>query len=321
MTMSVNLLVVMDDISQIKVKKDSSIAMLWAAARRGWTLWYAEQDDLYVRDGVACGRLQPLQVFESADRWHQFGEAVDKPLAEMQVVLMRKDPPFDMRFIYTTYILERAEEAGVLVVNKPQSLRDCNEKFFATFFPHCMAPTLVASDMARVRAFIAEQGDVIVKPMDGMGGTGIFRLQQGGLNIGATLETLTLNGTLPIMAQRFIPEIDKGDKRILLIDGEPVPYCLARVPPAGETRGNLAAGGSGVPQLLSPHDYWLAAQVGPELRKRGLLFVGLDVIGDYITEVNVTSPTCIREIDARYDFGIADRLMAAIENRLARPTV
>ena len=204
MTMSVNLLVVMDDISQIKVKKDSSIAMLWAAARRGWTLWYAEQDDLYVRDGAACGRLKPLQVFESADRWHQFGEAVDKPLAEMQVVLMRKDPPFDMRFIYTTYILERAEEAGVLVVNKPQSLRDCNEKFFATFFPHCMAPTLVASDMARVRAFIAEQGDVIVKPMDGMGGTGIFRLQQGGLNIGATLETLTLNGTLPIIG--VIPE-------------------------------------------------------------------------------------------------------------------
>lgn len=316
--MTVNLLVVMDDIAGIKAGKDSSIAMLWAAARRGWTLWYAEQDDLYVRDGAACGRLRPLQVFESLERWHEFGEAVERPLAEMQVILMRKDPPFDMRFIYTTYILERAEEAGVLVVNKPQSLRDCNEKFFATFFPQCMAPTLVASDMARIRTFIAEQGDVIVKPMDGMGGTGIFRLQQGGLNIGATLETLTLNGTLPIMAQRFIPEIVKGDKRILLIDGEPVPFCLARVPPAGETRGNLAAGGSGVPQLLSPNDYRLAAQVGPELRKRGLLFVGLDVIGDYITEVNVTSPTCIREIDARYGFGIADRLMAVIDQKLAR---
>jgi glutathione synthase len=316
--MTVNLLVVMDDISRIKIKKDSSIAMLWAAARRGWTLWYAEQDDLFVRDGEACGRLKPLRVFESAERWHEFGEAADKPLADMQVILMRKDPPFDMRFIYTTYILERAEEAGVLVVNKPQSLRDCNEKFFATFFPHCMAPTLVSSDMARIRAFVAEQGDVIVKPMDGMGGTGIFRLQQGGLNIGATLETLTMNGSLPIMAQRFIPEIVKGDKRILLIDGEPVPYCLARVPSEGETRGNLAAGGSGVPQLLSPRDYWLAAQVGPELRKRGLLFVGLDVIGDYITEVNVTSPTCIREIDARYGFGIADWLMAAIDKKLAQ---
>ncbi|HEX5360008.1 MAG TPA: glutathione synthase [Fluviicoccus sp.] len=316
--MTVNLLVVMDDISRIKIKKDSSIAMLWAAARRGWTLWYAEQDDLYVRDGEARGRLTPLRVFESAECWHEFGEAADKPLADMQVILMRKDPPFDMRFIYTTYILERAEEAGALVVNRPQSLRDCNEKFFATFFPHCMAPTLVSSDMARIRAFVVEQGDVIVKPMDGMGGTGIFRLQQGGLNIGATLETLTMNGSLPIMAQRFIPEIVKGDKRILLIDGEPVPYCLARVPTEGETRGNLAAGGSGVPQLLSPRDYWLAAQVGPELRKRGLLFVGLDVIGDYITEVNVTSPTCIREIDARYGFGIADRLMAAIDKKLAQ---
>ena len=315
--MIVNLLVVMDDISRIKIKKDSSIAMLWAAARRGWALWYAEQDDLYVRDGAAYGRLKPLQVFEAAERWHAFGEPVDIPLADMQVILMRKDPPFDMRFIYTTYILERAEEAGVLVVNKPQSLRDCNEKFFATFFPHCMAPTLVSSDMARVRAFVMEHGDVIVKPMDGMGGTGIFRLQRDGLNIGATLETLTQNGTLPIMAQRFIPDIVKGDKRILLIDGEPVPYCLARVPPQGETRGNLAAGGGGVPQLLTPRDYWLARQVGPELRKRGLLFVGLDVIGDYITEVNVTSPTCIREIDARYGHGIADRLMAAIARTLA----
>lgn len=314
--MTVNLLVVMDDITRIKIRKDSTIAMLWAAARRGWTLWYAGQDDLYVRDGVAGGRLTPLRVFEDETRWHEFGVAEDKPLTDMQVVLMRKDPPFDMRFIYTTYILERAEAAGVRVVNRPQSLRDCNEKFFATFFPHCMSPTLVSSDMARIRDFVDEQGDVIVKPLDGMGGTGIFRLQRGGLNIGATLETLTRDGGLPIMAQRFIPEIVKGDKRILLIDGEPVPYCLARVPPQGETRGNLAAGGSGVPQLLTPRDYWLAAQVGPELRRRGLLFVGLDVIGDYITEVNVTSPTCIREIDARYGFGIAEQLMTAIARRL-----
>lgn len=315
--MTVNLLVVMDDITRIKIRKDSTIAMLWAAARRGWTLWYAGQDDLYVRDGVAGGRLTPLRVFEDETRWHEFDVAEDKPLTDMQVVLMRKDPPFDMRFIYTTYILERAEAAGVRVVNRPQSLRDCNEKFFATFFPHCMSPTLVSSDMARIRDFVDEQGDVIVKPLDGMGGTGIFRLQRGGLNIGATLETLTRDGSLPIMAQRFIPEIVRGDKRILLIDGEPVPYCLARVPPQGETRGNLAAGGSGVPQLLTPRDYWLAAQVGPELRRRGLLFVGLDVIGDYITEVNVTSPTCIREIDARYGFGIAERLMTAIAGKLA----
>jgi glutathione synthase len=234
----------------------------------------------------------------------------------MNVILMRKDPPFDMRFIYSTYILERAEQEGVLVVNKPQSLRDCNEKLFATQFAHCMTPTLVSSQMSLIRGFITQHKDVIVKPLDGMGGTGIFRLQHDGLNIGATLETLTQNGTLPIMAQRYIPEIIKGDKRILVIDGQAVPYCLARIPPEGETRGNLAAGGSGVPQLLNLHDYWLVSQVSAELKKRGLLFVGLDVIGNYITEINVTSPTCIREIDARFNFGIADRLMTVIENKL-----
>ncbi len=314
--MPIKLLVVMDDVRQINIKKDTSIAMLWAAAKHGYQLYYAEQDDLYIRDGRAYGQLRSLQVFEDYQKWHQLGESVDTPLADMNVILMRKDPPFDMRFIYSTYILERAESEGVLVVNKPQSLRDCNEKLFATLFPHCMVPTLVSSNMLKVRAFIAEQGDVIVKPLDGMGGTGIFRLQHGGLNIGATLETLSENGTLPIMAQRYIPDIVNGDKRILLLDGEPVPFCLARVPLAGETRGNLAAGGTGEPRLLTPRDYWLAAQVGPELKKRGLLFVGLDVIGDYITEINVTSPTCVREIDRRYNFGIADRLMMVIEKKL-----
>ena len=313
----IKLLIVMDDIRHINIKKDSSIAMLWAAAKRGYELFYAQQDDLFIENGEAYGQLKPLQVFESKEKWHEFGEAKNIALAEMDVILMRKDPPFDMRFIYTTYILERAEQAGVLVVNKPQSLRDCNEKLFATQFAHCMVPTLVSSQMQRIKQFIAQHQDVIVKPLDGMGGTGIFRLQHQGLNIGATLETLTQNGTLPVMAQRYIPEIVKGDKRILVIDGKPVPYCLARVPQQGETRGNLAAGGSGVPQLLTPRDYWLASQVGQELKKRGLLFVGLDVIGDYITEINVTSPTCIREIDARYQFGIADRLMLVIEKHLA----
>lgn len=319
--MTIKLLVVMDDISHIKIKKDSTIAMLWAAARRGYELYYAEQDDLFIREGRAYGQLKPMKVFEDYQCWHEFDDSRTLPLAEMNVILMRKDPPFDMRFIYSTYVLERAEQDGVLVVNKPQSLRDCNEKLFATSFPHCMVPTLVSSRMSLIREFIAEQQDVIVKPLDGMGGTGIFRLQNSGMNIGATLETLTLNGTLPIMAQRYIPEIVKGDKRILLIDGEPVPYCLARVPQQGETRGNLAAGGSGVPQLLTLRDYWLAAQVGPELKKRGLLFVGLDVIGDYITEINVTSPTCIREIDNRYGFGIADKLMMAIERKLTQSGV
>lgn len=314
---AIKLLIVMDDIARINIKKDSSIAMLWAAAKRGYELFYAQQEDLFIENGRAYGQLRSLQVFEDYQKWHQLGEMQSLDLAQMDVILMRKDPPFDMRFIYSTYILERAEQAGVLVVNKPQSLRDCNEKLFATQFAHCMVPTLVSSQMSRIREFIAQHQDVIVKPLDGMGGTGIFRLQDNGLNIGATLETLTDNGTLPIMAQRYIPEIIKGDKRILLIDGEPVPYCLARVPPQGETRGNLAAGGTGVPQLLSPRDYWLASQVGQELKKRGLLFVGLDVIGGYITEINVTSPTCIREIDARFNLGIATRLMLVIERKLA----
>ena len=314
--MSIKLLVVMDDIRHINIKKDSTIAMLWAAAKRGYELFYAEQEDLFIENGRAYGEIKPLQVFEDYQHWYKLGAAQSTDLTQMNVILMRKDPPFDMRFIYSTYILERAEQAGVLVVNKPQSLRDCNEKLFATQFAHCMTPTLITSQMQRIKAFIAQHQDVIVKPLDGMGGTGIFRLQHQGLNIGATLETLTQNGTLPVMAQRYIPQIVKGDKRILVIDGQAVPYCLARVPQQGETRGNLAAGGSGVPQLLSPRDYWLVSQVSQELKKRGLLFVGFDVIGDYITEINVTSPTCIREIDAAYGFGIADRLMTVIEKHL-----
>ncbi len=314
--MNIKLLVVMDDIRYINIKKDSTIAMLWAAAKRGYELFYAEQDDLFIQNGQAFAQLRPLQVFEDYQKWYELGEVQTIDLAQMNVILMRKDPPFDMRFIYTTYILERAEQQGVLVVNKPQSLRDCNEKLFATQFAHCMTPTLVTSQMQRIKAFITQHQDVIVKPLDGMGGTGIFRLQHQGLNIGATLETLTQNGTLPVMAQRYIPQIVKGDKRILVIDGQAVPYCLARVPQEGETRGNLAAGGNGVPQLLSPRDYWLVSQVSQELKKRGLLFVGLDVIGDYITEINVTSPTCIREIDAQFGFGIADRLMTVIEKYL-----
>lgn len=314
--MSIKLLVVMDNIAHINIKKDSTMAMLWAAAKRGYQLFYAEQDDLFIENGRAYGQLKPLQVFENYQTWHVFGEVQNKDLADMDVILMRKDPPFDMRFIYTTYILERAEQAGVLVVNKPQSLRDCNEKLFATEFAHCMVPTLVSSQLQRIKQFIALHQDVIVKPLDGMGGTGIFRLQYQGLNIGATLETLTQQGTLPVMTQRYIPDIVKGDKRILVIDGQPMPYCLARVPLHGETRGNLAAGGSGVPQLLTPRDYWLVAQVSQVLKRRGLLFVGLDVIGDYITEINVTSPTCIREIDAKFNTNIADSLMRVIEQKL-----
>lgn len=311
--MSLNIAVVMDPIEHIKIKKDSSIAMLWAAAARGHKLWYLEQGDLFVRDGEAFGDMAELTVFENYDKWFERGEKQARPLKDVDVILMRKDPPFDMNFVYSTYILEKAEQDGVLVVNRPASLRDCNEKIFATAFPHCMVPTLVSADMARLRAFVAEQGDAIVKPLDGMGGAGIFRLVAGGPNIGATLETLTDNGARPVMAQRYIPEITDGDKRILMIDGEPVPYCLARIPQGDEVRGNIAAGGRGEPRPLTERDRWIAAQVGPELKRRGLVLVGLDVIGDFLTEVNVTSPTCLREIDARYHVGIADHLVATIE--------
>lgn len=309
--------VVMDPIGSVNYKKDSTLAMLWAAAKRGHTLWYLEVGDLSLREGRAYGRMAPLQVFENPERWFELGEAVQRPLAEVDAILMRKDPPFDMNFIYATYLLERAEGEGVLVVNKPQSLRDCNEKLFATQFADCQVPTIVSSRAAELREFIAAQRDVIVKPLDGMGGMGIFRLAAGGPNIGATLEVLTQNGSQPIMAQRYIPEISDGDKRVLMIDGEPVPYVLARIPQGDEIRGNLAAGGRGEARPINDDERRIAARVGPELKKRGLLFVGLDVIGSYLTEVNVTSPTCIREIDREYGWGIADRLIAAIEQRHA----
>ena len=311
--MTLNIAVVMDPIESIKIKKDSTIAILWAAQARGHRLWYLEQHDLFIRDGVAYGDMAPLEVFEDAERWFERGERETRRLADVDVILMRKDPPFDMNFIYSTYLLEKAEQDGVLVVNRPASLRDCNEKIFATQFPQCMAPTLVSADMGKLRAFVHEHHDAIVKPLDGMGGAGIFRLTAGGPNIGATLETLTDDGARPVMAQRYIPEIVHGDKRILMINGEPVPWCLARVPQGDEVRGNIAAGGRGEARPLTERDRWIAAQVGPELKKRGLVFVGLDVIGDYLTEVNVTSPTCIREIEAAYHPGIADHLVATIE--------
>lgn len=307
--------VVMDPIASVNYKKDSTLAMLWAAAKRGHELFYLEAGDLSLREGRAYGRLSPLQVFEDPAKWFALGEPELRPLAEMDAILMRKDPPFDMNFIYATYLLERAEQEGVLVVNKPQSLRDCNEKLFATQFADCMVPTVVSSRATELRAFIAEQQDVIVKPLDGMGGMGIFRLAAGGPNIGATLEVLTDNGARPIMAQRYIPEIKDGDKRVLMIDGEPVPFVLARIPQGDEVRGNLAAGGRGEARPINDDERRIAARVGPELKKRGLLFVGLDVIGSYLTEINVTSPTCIREIDREYGYGIADKLIEAVENR------
>jgi glutathione synthase len=310
--------VVMDSIAHLTYKKDTTLAMLWAAQQRGWSLHYMEQEDLYLRDGRAHARMRDLTAFRNPDDWYALGAPEERPLAELDVILMRKDPPVDAHFLNAVHLLGFAEREGVLVVNPTRALLECNEKLFAQQFPQCCTPTVVSCSEAVLRAFHAEHRDVIFKPLDGMGGSGIFHVQPEGRNLGAIIETLTERGQRQIMAQRYIPEIKDGDTRILLVDGEPVPYGLARVPMAGETRGNLAAGGTGVSRELTARDHWLIGQVQPMIREKGLMFVGLDVIGDYITEINVTSPTCVREIDDQRGTDIAGLLMDAIERRLAQ---
>ena len=307
--------IVMDPIDSVQYKKDSSLAMLWAAQDRGWELFYMTLADLFVRDGKPWAQMCPLTVFRDPAHFYELGAPENTPLQTLDVILMRKDPPFDNEYIYATYMLERAEEQGTLIVNKPQSLRDCNEKFYATAFADCSPPNLVTRSARQLKAFHQEFGDVIFKPLDGMGGSSIFRLQKDEPNVNVIIETLTQFGTRQTMAQKYLPEIKDGDKRILLLDGKPVDYCLARIPSQGETRGNLAAGGTGVAQPLSDRDRWIAERVGPELKRRGLIFVGLDVIGDYLTEINVTSPTCIREIDAAYGTDIGGQLMDLIAQK------
>ena len=316
--MSVKIGVVMDPIARIAYSKDSTLAMLWAAADRGWSLFYMEPADLSLEQGAPRGNMAPLEVFRDPRRWFARGDATRRPLTDLDVILMRRDPPFDNEYIYATYILEAAQREGTLVVNSCRSLRDCNEKIFATEFPQCCPPLLVSADGEQLKAFHAEHGEVIFKPLDGMGGASIFRVREDDPNLNVILETLTGHGRRSIMAQRYLPEIRDGDKRILMLEGEPVPYCLARLPAPGETRGNLAAGAVGQVQALSQRDRWIAAQVGPRLRDKDLMFVGLDVIGDYLTEINVTSPTGIREIDAAGDTRIGARLMDAIAARLKR---
>ncbi|MDR2212256.1 MAG: glutathione synthase [Pseudomonadales bacterium] len=316
--MSVRLAVVMDPIGAINFKKDTSLALLLAAQARGWELWYLEQRDLYLENGIAMGHMRPLTVRLDAKDWFTLGEPSRRELATLDVVLMRKDPPFDNEFLYSTHILERAEQQGVLIVNKPQSLRDCNEKLFATQFPQCTPPGLVTRRADLLREFHQAHGDVIFKPLDGMGGAGIFRLQRGDPNLSVIIETLTQHGTRQIMAQKYLPAIEHGDKRILMIDGQHVGYALARIPAANETRGNLAAGGSARGQALSERDQWICAQVGPALKAKGLIFVGLDVIGDYLTEINVTSPTCARELDATFGIDIGGELMRCLAAKLGK---
>jgi glutathione synthase len=308
----------MDPIASITIKKDSTFAMLLEAQARGWEVWYMEQRDLYLADNRAAARMRALRVVDDAAGWFTLGEERTAPLDRLDVILMRKDPPFDMEYIYTTYLLENAEQQGTLVVNSPASLRDCNEKLFTSLFPQCTPETLVSRNHEQVLSFVREHGEAIIKPLGGMGGASIFRAHADDSNINVIIETLTDNGRRFTMAQRFIPEIDAGDKRILLVDGEAVPYALARIPKPGENRGNLAVGGTGVGIPLSERDLWIAQQVAPELRTRSILFAGLDVIGDYLTEINVTSPTCIRELDAQFGLNISAQLLDRIEERLQR---
>jgi glutathione synthase len=316
-TTSPRVLVVMDPIDEIKPVKDTTLAMLLAAQQRGWELWYAEQRDLWLRDGVALGRVRPVAVRDDVNDWFTLDTAHTRPLADFQAILMRKDPPFDMEYIYTTYILERAEEQGVLVANRPQGLRDMNEKVFTAWFPQCCAPTLITRDMADMHAFLREHGRIVCKPLYGMGGRSIFVVDRGDKNANVIFETMTEYGTRFAIVQRYIPDIvATGDSRILVIDGEPAPYALARIPTETDHRGNLAAGARGQGRELNDRDRWLVSEIGPTLRQRGMLFVGLDVIGGYVTEINVTSPTGVRELDKQFGTQIAGLLMDAIQKRL-----
>ena len=311
-----NFLIVMDDIHTINYKKDTTLAMLWAIADRGHTAHYCQIHDLWLDNGALQIDSQSLKTFKDPAHFYKLGEKTTQPASAFAVILMRKDPPFDMQFLYSLYLLEYAQRAGVLVVNNPESVRDCNEKLFATQFSELMTPTIVTNKQTHIRDFIKTHQDVIVKPLDGMGGMGIFRLTADSPNIGSTLEMLTQLESLPVMAQKYLPEIKDGDKRILIVGGKPVDYCLARIPSQGETRGNLAAGGRGVAMPLSAQERQVAEQVAPVLLQKGLYFVGLDVIGGKVTEINVTSPTCVREIDDQCGTHIAEDFIAFIETQI-----
>ncbi|WP_392551583.1 glutathione synthase [Orbus wheelerorum] len=309
--------IVMDPISQINIKKDTSFAMLQEAQKRGYQIYYMEMSDLFLNGGEAYATTRTLTICNDKQHWFDFANEQTIALSELDVILMRKDPPFDTEFIYATYILERAENAGVLVVNKPQSLRDCNEKLYTAWFAQFTPQTLVTRQTALIKNFYQTHQDIILKPLDGMGGASIFRIKQGDPNVSVIIETLTHNNSQYCMAQTYLPAIKEGDKRVLVVDGVPVPYCLARIPQKGETRGNLAAGGSGEVRALSESDWKIANAIGPSLKEKGLLFVGLDIIGDKLTEINVTSPTCVREIEGHVnDLSITGMLMDAIEKRL-----
>ncbi len=320
--MSINIGFVMDPIESISPYKDTTFAMMLAAQQRGWQMQMMQQENMYLQSGKVHATCRKVHVQDNNDHWFDAETATDVALNTFDIILMRKDPPFNMNYIYTTYLLERAEAEGVLVGNRPSSLRDVNEKLYTAWFSEFTPPTLVAASAKRLKSFVEDHEDAVVKPLDGMGGESIFRLTKTDPNINVILEHMTQGDTRPIMAQRYLPEIKDGDKRVLVVNGKPVPYALARVPAQGETRGNLAAGGRGVPEKLNDHDRSLAEQLGPHLVAKGLLFVGLDIIGSHLTEINVTSPTCVRELDAyhqelhpadsAYQPGIADTYLDAL---------
>jgi len=319
--MSIKIGFVMDPLPSINIKKDSTFSMMLAAQKLGWDIHTIYQADLYTSNEQARAFTRITRVEDNSDNWFEFTCEQDIDLSSLDAILMRKDPPFDIEYIASSYILELAEQAGSLVINKPASLRDFNEKMFITQFPQCCTPFMVARDTRRLRNFIeqrfqAEQQDVILKPLDGMGGTSIYRVNPQDPNLSVILETVSENESRTVMAQQFIPDISEGDKRVLLIDGEAIPYALARIPAAGETRGNLAAGGTGIGVELTERDHWICQQVGPVLKQHGILFAGIDIIGDYLTEINITSPTCIRELDQIYSLDIAGDLMQCIEQHL-----
>jgi len=309
--------VIMDPISKINPKKDTTLSLLMAAGVRGFDLYYLELKDLFLQYGIPWGHCRPLQVFNDLKQWYNLGETNPLPLDQFDILLMRKDPPVNMQYIYATYILERAEQNGTLVVNSPQALRDANEKLFATWFPQCMPPTLVSVDKSTLMDFIQENRLVVLKPLDSMGGKNILKCDASDPNLSVLIDLLTQEGSQYIMAQQFIPEIiAQGDKRILLIDGEPIPYALARIPADNDFRGNLAVGAQGVGCHLTERDFWICGQVGPKLREKGLLFVGIDVIGDYLTEINVTSPTCVKELEKAFEIDISSKIVDCIIHKL-----
>ena len=308
--------VVMDSIESITPYKDTTFLLLLTAQTRGWKIMYMEQNDLYLNNNVPSASMVELKVQDDEAKWFSKGDIEFQPLSNLNVILMRKDPPFNAEYIYTTYILEAAEKLGVTVINKPQSLRDYNEKIFSTLFPQCIPPLIVSSHSGKIKKFLDTQGEIILKPLDGMGGSSIFKVCNSDPNLNVIIETLTCKGTQTIMAQKFIPDIIKGDKRILMIGGEPIPYCLARIPPKGDIRGNLAIGGKGIVQELDDRDLWIANQVGGFLKEKGIILAGLDVIGSYLTEINITSPTCAREIEREKSIDIGGKLFDVIERYL-----